>query len=603
MTPRQILASYENTLLLKEEDAAGIKLRARALYSFGWIFITIQLINIIGMSVSYGRWTPDHWIAIIASCLVFAVIQTIRISRNFTLQVSILTLLCCAGVLSASLPDHTGIHSALLPLMIFMPVLCAFVAGPRIALMSCVLIIGILCILYSCSITHQDPALSLLSPRSTQRFLQAIYCVVLVSLFSALFSANTFKAFELLEKNVRKSKAAEQAKSTFLATMSHELRTPMNGVLGLIDVLERTELSNDQHKLLRTIGSSGRSLLAILNDVLDLSKIEADKLDITNTAFSLHQLIDEVSASWLTAAQEKALDFNVTMADGTPDQIVGDDLRVRQILTNLLSNAIKFTAAGHICLSVRATSKEDGHAIIEFKVSDTGIGISPEQRDHIFNAFEQADAGITRNYGGTGLGLSICQRLSTIMKGQLCVESTPQKGSTFTLSLPFDYVEKIATPLLFDQTANDPTLLDIEAMQQAVGNASILIVEDNLTNQLVAQHTLKSLGLTTQTANNGREALDCLDRDHFDVILMDKHMPILDGVAALHEIRKRSDTKANTPIIACTADAMNGERESLLGLGFDGFISKPIDQKALLAAIYSAMDINRTQQRDRARTA
>ncbi|MEO0612733.1 MAG: histidine kinase dimerization/phospho-acceptor domain-containing protein, partial [Pseudomonadota bacterium] len=262
----KLLTDYEGFLRIEENDRAGVKLRVRALYSFGLIFVGVQLFNIIGMTITYHQWTGDHTIAVVVSLVVLGMIQLLRFFRNFTLIAGALTALCCAGVLASSLPDHTGIHSALLPLLILMPLLCAFVAGPVMALISGVFIVAVLTIMYSCTVLHPDAALAPLADRSIQRYIQAVFCVFLVSGLSAIFSATTFRALDLLEENVLKARSAEQAKSTFLAAMSHELRTPMNGVLGLIDVLDRTPLDPEQRKLLRTVNSSGRSLLAILND-------------------------------------------------------------------------------------------------------------------------------------------------------------------------------------------------------------------------------------------------------------------------------------------------------------------------------------------------
>lgn len=589
----KLLTDYEGFLRIEENDRAGVKLRVRALYSFGLIFVGIQILNTIGMTITYHQWTGDHTIAVVVSLVVLGMIQLLRFFRNFTLIAGALTALCCAGVLASSLPDHTGIHSALLPLLILMPLLCAFVAGPVMALISGVFIVAVLTIMYSCTVLHPDAALAPLADRSIQRYIQAVFCVFLVSGLSAIFSATTFRALDLLEENVLKARSAEQAKSTFLAAMSHELRTPMNGVLGLIDVLDGTPLDPEQRKLLRTVNSSGRSLLAILNDVLDLSKIEAGKLEIETQTFSLHDLVDDVSASWRAAAHAKGLDFTLEKADKLPDRVQGDDLRLRQILTNLLSNAIKFTNDGAVSLSVATEPLPTDESSVTFCVRDTGLGISPDQCDRIFLAFEQADAGITRHFGGTGLGLSICKKLSTMMEGSLTVQSVLGEGSCFTLNVPLRRLAKAPTEKTTDFTADH-----LDTMRAALAGRSVLIVEDNLTNQLVAQHMLKALGIETVTTPNGADALDIIRTRSFDAILMDKHMPVMDGLTTLRNLRGCAEPYALTPVIACTADAMDGERVDLLSRGFDGFVSKPLSETSLVTALYSAMGLKHRDASD-----
>lgn len=369
-----------------------------------------------------------------------------------------------------------------------------------------------------------------------------------------------------LEAQTAAAQAANQAKSAFLAMMSHELRTPMNGVLGMAHALEGTNLDARQGRYVQTLLRSGGGLMTTLNDILDLAKIEAGKFDIVARPFDLRQAISRTGDLWSQAAQEKGLAFVCDLDPAVPHWTAGDDARLRQILQNLLSNAVKFTAKGEVRLTVSCA----GEGLIDFIVSDTGLGIDEAALPALFQGFSQADSSIARRFAGTGLGLAISRELARLMGGDITVESRLGEGSRFTLRLP---LAAVAAEESRSETATPGAADEIR----------VLVVDDNATNQEVARALLEAVGVTVATASSGTEALETLDACAFDVVLMDIHMPGMSGIETLAAIRATG--RESLPVVALTADAMAGERERLLALGFDGYLSKPIEPAALVRAL------------------
>ena len=376
------------------------------------------------------------------------------------------------------------------------------------------------------------------------------------------------------------AEAANMAKSTFLATMSHEIRTPLNGVLGMAQIMDAAELSDAQRERLQVIRKSGEALLAILNDVLDLSTIEAARLELQEAPFDIADLARGAHAAFSGAAAQKGLAFDLTIEDAARGTYLGDSARVRQILYNLVSNGLKFTQAGEVKVSIGAT-----HAGLALKVTDTGVGIASERLGQLFQKFEQADASLTRKFGGAGLGLAICRELAQLMGGSVTLESRQGEGSTFIATLPLKH---IADPAASGVSAGGGAQAhDAEALPPL----RVLAAEDNSINQLVLRTMLQQAGLDPTIVADGREALEAWRQADWDLILMDIQMPEMDGITATRAIR-RGETETGrrrTPIVALTANAMAHHVAEYAASGMDGFVAKPIEVGRLFAAMEAAM--------------
>ena len=386
-------------------------------------------------------------------------------------------------------------------------------------------------------------------------------------------------AHDSLQAAKEDAEAANRAKSMFLANVSHEIRTPLNGVIGMAQAMAADNMPPRQRERLDVIQTSGRGLMAILNDVLDMAKIESGKLELEDIEFDLYEVICSAFSTFVTLIEEKGLTFDVEIADNAKGRYLGDPTRLRQIVFNLISNACKFTKAGEVRLDV---SRQGADLVL--KVEDTGIGLSPEQLGALFKAFSQADSGTTRRFGGTGLGLSISQDLARMMGGGIEVLSAPDRGSTFTLRAPLTYLGE-ATAVTGEPPPPRPTFRPVAALR-------VLAAEDNGVNRLVLQTLLEQIGFSTVMVENGAEALDAWRVATWDLILMDVQMPVMDGLTATHMIRAEEalSGRVRTPIIAVTANTMVHHVAECRAAGMDGHIGKPLVVKDLMATLEAVYD-------------
>lgn len=368
---------------------------------------------------------------------------------------------------------------------------------------------------------------------------------------------------------------AERAKTSFLANMSHEIRSPMNGVLGMVQLLNDTNLNAEQHEMLETIQSSGESLLTIINDILDVTKIESGKLELEHVRFNLKRCIDDAMFLSSYATSQKGIDIVLMAKEEAEYWFQGDITRIRQIVVNLISNAVKFTQQGQITITLRKEKLDETKSNVMIEVKDTGVGIAPEAQDRMFQAFSQADNSITRKFGGTGLGLNICRQLVSIMKGRISFKSKLGEGTTFYVELPLEQAESEVEQVHKSRTFEN---IGKEFSHQ------ILLVEDNSVNQKIGKMMLKKLGYSCDIAANGIEALQALERKQYSIIFMDMQMPEMDGLSATREIIKKYGDTA-PPIIAMTANAFAEDKQNCFEAGMVDFIAKPVKAADLKQAL------------------
>ncbi|MEM7456033.1 MAG: ATP-binding protein [Planctomycetota bacterium] len=402
----------------------------------------------------------------------------------------------------------------------------------------------------------------------------------------------SFENVTELENSKKAAESANKAKSEFLANMSHEIRTPMNAILGFTDWLRRGLAENRDEELeyLSTIHSSGRHLMELINDILDLSKIEAGRMEIDKIQRSPHAVIHDVVNFLRVRAEDKSIYLKVKFDQPLPETIETDDVRLRQVITNLVGNAIKFTSDGGVTIRTMMI-REGGRSMLKVAIEDTGIGMTPEQLEKIFKPFVQADASVTRKFGGTGLGLAISKRIVTALGGTVSVESEAGKGTTFSFTIGVGDISNV--PLTdyetFKKNTREQRRSEVASEQFRLPPARILVVDDGKANRRLIKLVLEKAGCKLDEAENGQVALDQVEKNEYDAILMDMQMPVLDGFQATSRLRERGFTN---PIIALTANAMTGDQEKCLAAGCDKFLPKPIDLDLLVTTLNTSLNVD-----------
>ena len=426
---------------------------------------------------------------------------------------------------------------------------------------------------------------------------QASIAMIFLLTYSLSAAYQSWQRETKLARTLEQVSLASDAKSQFLATMSHEIRTPLNGIVGLAEVLNNTKLNPSQQEMVNLVRTSGETLERLVSDVLDSAKIEADKLELSVAPFDLRETVETAAHTFRTRAEEKCLQFNLTIHPDAEGRFVGDAVRIRQIISNLTSNAIKFTDKGRVDVQVDALEIDGESVELRIQVSDTGIGFDPKASQHLFNRFEQADNSISRRFGGTGLGLSICKSLCELMDGSISATSQLGSGSRFEARIQLKYADAQKANPRLSASAMSEDLSSLADGSVGPTGLRVLVAEDNPINQKVITFMLEPMGMTPVMAANGREALAFFKIDSFDLVLMDMMMPEMDGLAATQAIRawEKENNLPRTPIAMLSANAMSEHVKAALAAGCDVHIAKPVTPATLVTGMTEALFMERDE--------